>query len=125
MKSWTLGSFLFWFALAILVPGIIIHFTLGRKGGHHLFDDEMRSADEIRKLPFEMVRKRTVWNRQGSAAAIMGLAAVLVLYPLACLMGLPINVFGISDQKLTYYIAGVVVLLITLGPAVYKKWRGD
>ena len=49
----------------------------------------------------------------------------LVLYPLGCLIGLPINVFGISEQKLTFYIAGVVVLLITLGPAVYRKWRGD
>jgi hypothetical protein len=125
MKSWTLGSFLFWFALAILVPGIIVHFTLGRKGGHHLFDDDKLSADEIKNLPFEMARKRTVWNLQGAGAAMIGLAVVLVLYPLGCLIGLPINVFGISEQKLTFYIAAVVVLLITLGPAVYKKWRGD
>ena len=125
MKSWTLGSFLFWFALAILVPGIIVHFTLGRKGGHHLFDDDKLSADEIKNLPFEMARKRTVWNLQGAGAAMIGLAVVLVLYPLGCLIGLPINVFGISEQKLTFYIAAVVVLLITLGLAVYKKWRGD
>lgn len=125
MKSWTLGSFLFWFALAILVPGIIVHFTLGRKGGHHLFDDDKLSADEIKNLPFEMARKRTVWNLQGAGATIIGLAVALVLYPLGCLIGLPINVFGISEQKLIFYIAGVVVLLITLGPAVYRKWRGD
>lgn len=125
MNNWTPGSLLFWFAVAIVVPGIIVHFTLGRKGGHHLFDKDNLSADQIKNLPFDMVRKRTIWNLKGSAATIIGLAVGMLLYPIACLVGLPINVFGISDQKLILYAAGAVVLVITLGPAVYRRWHGD
>jgi len=125
MNDWTLGSFLFWLAVAIFVPAIIIHFALGRKGGHRLFDKDKLSKDEIRSLPFDMLRKRTIWKMKGSAAAIVGLAVALVLYPLGCLIGLPINIFGISDEKLVFYAAGAVVLMITLGPALYRKWRGE
>ena len=125
MNDWTLGSFLFWLAVAIFVPAIIVHFTLGRKGGHRLFDKDKLSKDEIRSLPFDMLRKRTIWNLKGSAAAIVGLAVALALYPLGCLIGLPINIFGISDEKLIIYAAGAVVLTITLGPALYRKWRGE
>jgi len=53
----------------------------------------------------------------------MGLAFAMALYPLGCLIGLPINVFGISDEKLIFYAAGVIVLFITLGPTRYRKWR--
>jgi len=125
MNDWTLGSFLFWLAVAIFVPAIIVHFTLGRKGGHHLFDKDNLSKDEIRNLPFDMLRKRTIWNLKGSVAAIVGLLVVMALYPLGCLMGLPINVFGISDEKLILYAVGVIVLMITLGPTLYRKWRGE
>jgi len=125
MNDWTLGSFLFWLAVAIFVPAIIVHFTLGRKGGHRLFDKDNLSKDEIRNLPFDMLRKRTIWNLKGSAAAIVGLAVALTLYPLGCLIGLPINVFGITDETLIFYAAGAVVLLITLGPALYRKWHDE
>ena len=125
MNDWTLGSFLFWLAVAIFVPAIIIHLTLGQKGGHRLFDKDNLSKDEIRNLPFDMLRKRTIWDLKGSAAAIVGLAVALALYPFGCLIGLPINIFGISDEKLIIYAAGAVVLLITLGPALYRKWRDE
>jgi hypothetical protein len=125
MNNWTLGSFLFWLVVAIFVPAIIVHFTLGQKGGHRLFDNDNLSKDEIRNLPFDMLRKRTIWNLKGSAAAIVGLAVALALYPFGCLIGLPINIFGISDEKLIIYAAGAVVLLITLGPALYCKWRDE
>ena len=125
MNDWTLGSFLFWLAVAIFVPAIIIHFTLGRKGGHRLFDKDKLSKEEIRNLPFDMLQKRTIWNLKGSAAAIVGLAVALSLYSLGCLIGLPINIFGISDEKLIFYAVGAVVLLITLGPALYRKWRDE
>lgn len=123
MSDWTLGSILFWLAVVILVPAIIVHFTLGRKGGHHLFDKGNLSKDEIRNMPFDMLQKRTIWNLKGSAATIVGLAVVLALYPLGCLIGLPINIFGISHEKLIFYAAGAIVLIITLGPAIYRKWR--
>lgn len=125
MNDWTLGSFLFWLAVAIFVPAIGIHFTLGRKGGHRLFDKDNLSKDEIRNLPFDMLRKKAIWNLKGSAAAIVGLAVVLALYPFGCLIGLPINIFGISDEKLIFYAVGAVVLMITLGPALYRKLRDE
>jgi hypothetical protein len=125
MNEWTIGSFLFWLVVAILVPGVIVHFTLGRKGGQRLFENQGLSKDEIRNLPLEMVKKRTLWNLKGSTAAFAGLAIAMALYPLGCLIGLPINVFGISDEKLIIYLAGVVVLLITLGPALYRRWRNE
>lgn len=125
MNDWALGSFLFWLAVAIFVPAIIVHFTLGRKGGHHLFDKDKLSKDEIRNLPFDMLRKRTIWNLKESAAAIVGLAVALALYPLGCLIGLPIDIFGVSGEKLIIYAAGAIVLTITLGPALYRKWRGE
>lgn len=114
-NNWTLGSLLFWFALAIFVPGVIVHFTLGRKGGHHLFDKDKLTSDQVKDLPFAMIRKRTAWNLKGSAATIIGLAVALLIYPVACAVGLPINVFGVSDQTLIFFTAGGIVLLITLG----------
>ncbi|MRR50403.1 MAG: hypothetical protein EG825_05730 [Rhodocyclaceae bacterium] len=123
MNDWTVGSFLFWLAAAILVPAIIVHFTIGKNGGHRLFEKDDLSKDEIRNLPLEMLRKRTRWNLRGSAAAFFAVAFVMVLYPLGSLIGLPINIFGISDEKLIFYTAAILVLAITLGPAVYRKWR--
>lgn len=70
MNDWTLGSFLFWLAVAIFVPAIIVHFTLGRKGGHRLYDKDNLSKDEIRNLPFDMLRKRTIWAENVGQRAI-------------------------------------------------------
>ncbi len=125
MNNWTFGSFLFWLVVAILVPAVVVHFALGRKGGHRLFDKDGLSADEVRKLPLEMLKKRTTWNLKGSAAAIVGLVIALALYAVGCLVGLPINILGISDEKLIFYTAGAIVLLVTLGPAVYRKLHQD
>ncbi len=123
MNTWSLGGVLFWLAVAIFVPAVLVHFTLGRKGGHHLYDKDGLSAEETRNLPFEMLRRWTLWQLKGSAATLVGLLVAVVLYPLGCLLGLPINLFGISEQKLTVYIIGVVVLGLTLGPALYRKWH--
>lgn len=125
MNDWTLESFLFWLAVAIFLPAIIIHFTLGQNGGHHLYDNKNLSKDEIRSLPFDMLRKRAIWEIKGSAAIIVGLVVALALYPLGCLVGLPINIFGISDEKLIFYVAGAVALLIIFGTPAYRKWRDE
>ncbi len=125
MNNWTLGSFLFWLAVAVLVPAIVVHFALGRKGGHRLFDKDNLSREEVRRLPLEMLKKRTIWNLKGSAAAIAGLVIASALYAVGCLVGLPINIFGVSDGKLIIYTAGAIVLLVTLGPALYRKLRRE
>jgi hypothetical protein len=123
--DWTLGSFLFWLAIAVAVPAIIAHFTVGRRGGHHLFDRDGLSDEEIRQLPFTMFKRRTIRSLRGSAAVAVGIAAALALYPLGCLLGIPINVFGMSDQALMFCVAGAVVLAITLGPALYRRRRDE
>lgn len=125
MNDWTSGSFLFWLVVAILVPAISVRFLLGRNGGHRFFENDGLSKEEIRKLPLEMMKRRLVSNLHGSAATMVGLLVALALYPIGCLIGLPINVLGISDEKLILYTAGMVVLLITLGPALYRKWNQD
>jgi hypothetical protein len=123
MNNWSPGSVLFWLATAIFVPALLVHFTLGRKGGHHLFDKDGLSPEETRKLPLEILRRRIARQVKGSTAVLAGLLVVVVLYPLGCRFGLPINVFGISEQKLNMYIIGVVVLGLTLGPALFRKWH--
>lgn len=124
MNDWSLGGLLAWFAAAIFVPALLVKLTLGRKGGHRLFDDDP-SVKDVRALPLEMTRRRTVWKLKGSAAMLAGLGMALVLYPVACLLGLPINAFGWPREKLIYYTIGVIVLVATLGPAVYRKIRGE
>lgn len=125
MNNWTPGSFFLWLAAASFVPAVIVHFTVGRKGGHHFYDRDNLSGAEIKKLPLDMMKKRTIWQLKGSVAVIAGLSIVLVLYPLSCLIGLPINMLGIPDEKLIIYATGAIVLLVTLVPALYRKWRDE
>lgn len=125
MNNLSLGTLLMWFAIVIFVPAIVIHFTLGRKGGHHLYDDRKLSPEEIRRMPFEMSRRKTIWHLKGAATTIAAVLIVAVGYPLGCLVGLPINALGISDRKLTYFAIIGVVVALTLGPTLYRKWRGD
>lgn len=125
MQKMTLGSFLFWLAVVIIVPALVIHFTLGRKGGHRMLEKRGMTRDEVRDLPLHMLKKRTEWNLRGSAAAMIGLFGAAALYPLACYVGLPLNVFGIAEEKLPVYTAGGIVLLIVLGPALLRRLRGD
>lgn len=117
MTHWTLGEFLFWLLIAILVPALIVHFTLGRNGGHHLFDKDGLSPKEIRDLPFKMFRRREERKFKSSLALLIGLVAAMVVYPLGCIVGIPINVFGISDQTLFYMIAGGVAVAILFATA--------
>jgi len=86
----------------------------------------MRKSPNLAQSPAKCkFRKRTIWNLKGSAAAIVGLVVALALYPLGCLIGLPINIFGVSDEELILYAVGIIVLIITLGPALYRKWHDE
>lgn len=123
MHDWTLGSFLFWLLIAIAVPALLVHFTLGRNGGHHLFAKDRLTSEATRKLPLTMLKNTTRWRLKGSAATLLGLMVALVLYPLGCMIGLPINVFGIPDETFVYLVALGVAVLVMLGPVLYRKWR--
>ena len=114
MTHWTLGEFLFWLALAIFVPAIIIHFTLGRNGGHRLFEKDGMTPEEIRGLPYQMLRKKLARQGRGAIGVLAGLAVALVLYPLGCLVGMPVNVFGFSDQTLFWLVTGGVIAIAAL-----------
>jgi len=121
MNNWSTGSVLFALLLAVFVPALVIHFTLGRKGGHHLFKDVPEK--KIGDLPFEMMRFKIRNNLRGSFATLVGLGVALALYALACKVGLPLNVFGLSDQKLTFAIALGVGLLVIAGLAIAGRQR--
>ena len=91
MSDWSLSSFLMALLVAIFVPALIIHFTLGRNGGHHLFKDMPK--DKVKDLPLEMLRSRLRHQFHGSFATLIGLGVTLALYPLACKLGFPLNIF--------------------------------
>ena len=81
MNHWTPGSFFLALAAVILLPALVIHFTLGRKGGHHLFGDLPR--EKARDLPFAMLRFNLRNDLRGSLATLAGLGLALAAYPLA------------------------------------------
>lgn len=122
MTDWTLGEFAFWLAIAVFVPAILIHFTLGRNGGHHLYDNKNMTPQQIRNLPVDMMVKRVRWGLQGSAMTILAFGILALLYPLGCLLGLPINGWGLSDKALLFWIVAVI-LLVRIGPALYHKMK--
>jgi hypothetical protein len=99
MEDWSAGQVIVALILAVLVPGIVIHFTLGRNGGHHMFDD--MSPEERRNMPIEMA-KRTIKNRLiGGFGVLVGLAVAV----------------GILDLSESGWVWGV-----TLAIAVFVGW---
>jgi len=80
VTHWTLGEFLFWLVLAIFVPATIIHFTLGRNGGHRLFEKDGLTPEEIRDLPCQMLRRKLAWQGRSAFGVLVGLAVALMLY---------------------------------------------
>jgi hypothetical protein len=86
--------------LAVLIPGIIVHFTLGRKGGHHLFEKDLTKG-EIRDLPFSMLTFRTRNNLIGSLVVLLGTATVIYISKIVC------NAFGVTSEKDFWIIAGL------------------
>jgi hypothetical protein len=117
MNDFTPASFLFWIAVAVLVPALVVHFTLGRKGGHHLWDGNRLSPDEIRNLPFDMARKRTARSLKSSATAVIGLLLALALYRM--LRG----VVDVPQGKFLLCVGGAIVLVLVLGPVLHRKFQ--
>lgn len=109
-----LEEFLFWLVLAIYVPALLVHFTLGRNGGHRLFEKDGLTPEEVRALPFQMLSRKLERQGRSAFAVLMGMAVALVVYPLGCLIGLPLNALGLSNQTLFYLIVGGVVVALTL-----------
>lgn len=102
MSSWTLGKFLLALLGATFIPAIIIHFTLGRNGGHHLFKGERK--------PFEFARRYHKKKMLGSLYALIGLFFAVALYPLACILGYPMSHFSLNHGQLnTWIIAGAAL----------------
>ena len=117
MTNFSPCGLLFWFLIAIFLPGIIVHLLRRRFGPHHWLDRDGLTKEQIRKLPLDMVHKRTKWGLKGSVAAFAGL-----LIAVGILVGLQVDMFGVSGKKLLLFLAGVIVLLITLGPALVRRF---
>lgn len=102
--------------LAVLIPGIIVHFTLGRKGGHHMFENDL-SKDEIKNLPISMLAFRTRNNLIGSLVVLLGTATVMYISKIVC------NAFGITSDKDFWIIAGLFSLgyLVLLSLVLLKR----
>ncbi len=77
-----MGAVLVALLLAVFVPALIVHFTVGRNGGHRLFED--MPPDQVRDLPLEMVRFRLRHQLRGAIAILSGLAVALAFYAAGC-----------------------------------------
>jgi itaconate CoA-transferase len=123
MNHWTPGSFFLALAAVILLPALVIHYTLGRKGGHHLFGDLPR--EKARDLPFAMLRFNLRNDLRGSLATLAGLGLALAAYPLACRLGLPINFLGLSEKQLFFapFLGGGLLVLVVL--SLLRRRRPD
>jgi hypothetical protein len=119
MPHWTLVSFLAALLLAIFVPALIIHLTIGRKGGHSFFKSVPK--EEMKSLPFKMLNSRIRNQLVGSSATLIGLAIALTLYPLACIIGMPLHKFGLSDNQFVFAVTLGIVLLVRIGFAIYRN----
>ncbi|MDO9225586.1 MAG: hypothetical protein Q8M09_14625 [Pseudomonadota bacterium] len=108
MNEWTLGSFLSALVLVIL-GGAAVGFVAQRT----LFKN-FRFEDPIKTL------KRRERNKfHNSLGVLAGLAVVLLIYPLSCRLSVDLNVFGLSDEMLTFLIILAGGLLVPL----YLSWR--
>ena len=123
MNDMTPGSVLLALVLAVLIPALIIHFTLGRNGGHHLFKNMPK--DKVKELPLAMMRSRIRNNLRGSFAMFVGLGVALSLYPLACKLGLPLNVFGLTDEQFVFSVTLGIGMLVIAGFTVLGRRRGN
>lgn len=121
MADWGTGSVILALLLVVFIPALLVHFTLGRNGGHHLFKNVPK--EKIRDLPYEMMRSRIRRDLRSSFATLVGLCVALVLYPLGCRLGLPINFLGLSDQALVFYVTVGVGLLILIGYSIRGRGR--
>lgn len=83
MDTWSPLQVILALLAAIFIPGILVHFTLGRNRGHHLFDEKL-SREEIKDLPFSMLSFRIRNNLIGSLAVLIGGGAVIFILSTIC-----------------------------------------
>jgi hypothetical protein len=83
MDTWSPFQVILALLAAIFIPGILVHFTLGRNSGHHLFDESL-SKEEIKNLPFSMLSFRIRNNLIGSLAVLIGGAGVIFILNTIC-----------------------------------------
>lgn len=112
MNDWTLGSFLFALVL-VIVGGAAVGFVVQRT-----WFKDLRLED-----PVEGLLRRERIKFRSSLGVLAGLAIVLLIYPLSCRFGgdfgLGLNIFGLSDEWLTFLIILATGLLLPL----YLTWR--
>lgn len=112
MNDWTLGSFLTALMLVIL-GGAAVGFVVQR-----LWFRDMRAPDMG-----ELFVQRQRNKFRSSLGVLVGLAIVLLIYPLSCRIGggfgLDLNFLGLSDEWLTF----LIILVPGMGVPLYLAWR--
>ncbi|HHI79786.1 MAG TPA: hypothetical protein ENK02_07375 [Planctomycetes bacterium] len=101
MSDWPLGFILLAFAGAILIPALVIRFTIGRNGGHHY--EGLGSA-------MEFTRRYHQKKMAGSKFALVVLALLLLMYPLSCKLGFAIPSLDLSQGNSDLYVWGALAL---------------
>lgn len=106
MDAWSPLQVILALLAAIFIPGVLIHFTLGRKGGHHLFEKSL-SQEEVRGLPVSMLSFRLRNNLIGSLAVLIGGAGVIFILNTIC------GALGIETSR-DFWIAVALFSFFTL-----------
>jgi len=108
MDNWTLGSFLSALVLVIL-GGAAVGFVVQRT-----WFKDLRVED-----PIAMLKRRERNKFQNSLGVLAGLAVLMLIYPLSCRLSIDMNVFGLTDEALTFLFILAGGLLLPL----YLAWR--
>jgi predicted RND superfamily exporter protein len=116
MTHWTPGMFLGALVAVIFIPALVLYFTVGRKGGHHLYDKDNLSPEEIRELPFRVSRKLFFLDIKGTLAALIALAIAGGLYSAAHKAGVHLT------PKAIFPIAAGVVGVAILFNILTGRW---
>jgi len=101
--AWTLSSFLV--ALVAVIFGAAgVGFVLQR-----VFFPNLKIESPVETL---VRHERNKLRR--SAGVLVGLLSAMVFYPLGCILNINLNIFGLSDKVLTFWLILAPSLLVPL-----------
>lgn len=103
IQTWTLSSFLI-VLVAVILGAAGVGFVIQR-----VFFPNLKVES-----PVETLLRRERNKLRGSAGTLVGLFVAMVFYPLGCLFNVNLNIFGLSDKALTFWLILAPSMLVPL-----------